>query len=111
MLRNVLKSRKPKKTPLLLKRQRDSRLKLLRQHKEKENLFWKRVLWTDETKIELFSHNHRNHEWRKDGEDYSPKTRVPTVKFGSGSIMIWECFSAKCVGKISVIDGKMNAQK
>ena len=25
--------------------------------------------------------------------------------------MIWGCFSAKGVGKISVIDGKMNAQK
>ena len=25
--------------------------------------------------------------------------------------MIWRCFSAKVVGKISVIDGKMNAQK
>ena len=25
--------------------------------------------------------------------------------------MIWRCFSANSVGKISVIDGKMNAQK
>ena len=25
--------------------------------------------------------------------------------------MIWDCFSAKGEGKISVIDGKMNAQK
>ena len=36
---------------------------------------------------------------------------VPTVKFGGGSIMICGCFSAKSVGKISVIDGKMFAQK
>ena len=49
--------------------------------------------------------------WRKDGEAYSPKNMVPTVKFGGDSIMIWKCFSAKGVGKISVIDGKMNAQK
>ena len=47
----------------------------------------------------------------KDGKAYSPKNMVPTDKFGSCSIKIWECFSAKGVGKISVIDGKMKAQK
>ena len=51
MLKNGLK-----KTPLLLKQHRDVRLKF--PHKEKENWFWERVLWTDDTKIELFSHNH-----------------------------------------------------
>ena len=111
MLRNGLKSRRPKKTPLLLKRHRDERLKFVRQHTVKENSFWERVLWTDETKVEIFGHNHRNYAERKDGKVYSPKNTVPTVKFGGGSIMIWECFLAKCVGKISIIDGKMNAQK
>ena len=59
--------------------------------------------------MELFGHNYWNHVWRKDGEAHSPKNTVPTVKFGS--MMIWGCFSVKGVGKISVIDGKMNAQK
>ena len=103
LLRNGLESRRPKKTPLLLKRYRDARLKFVRRHKEKENSFWERVLWTDETKIELFGHNYRNHVERKDGEAYSPKNTAPTIKFGGGRIMIWECLSAKGVGKISVI--------
>ena len=111
MLRNGLESRRPKKTPLLLKRYRDARLKFVRRHKEKENSFWERVLWTDETKIELFGHNYRNHVERKDGEAFSPKNTAPTIKFGGGRIMIWECFSAKGVGKISVIDCKMNPPK
>ena len=116
VVRNGLKSQGPKKTPFLLKWDRDSKLKFVWKHKEKENSFWERVLWTDETKSELFGHNYRNHNyrnhvWRKDGEAYSPKNTVPTVKFGGGSIMIWRCFSAKGVGEISVIDGKMNAQK
>ena len=111
MLRNGLKSRRLKKTPLLLKRHRDARLKFIRQHKENENSFWERVLWTDESKIELFGHNYRNHVQRKDGEAYAPKNTVPTVKFSGGSIMTWGCFSARSVGKISVIDGKMNALK
>ena len=44
MLRNGLKSRIPKKTPLQLKRHVDARLNFARQHKEKENLFWEREL-------------------------------------------------------------------
>ena len=42
MLRNALKSRRPKKTPPLLKQQRNAKLKFIRQ--EKENSFWERVL-------------------------------------------------------------------
>ena len=49
--------------------------------------------------------------WRKYGDAYSPKNMVPTVKFDGGSIMVWGLVLAKGVGKISVIDGKMNAQK
>ena len=111
MLRNGLKSRRPKKTLFLLKQHRDARSKFVRQHKEKKISFWERVLWTDRTKIEFFGHNYRNHVWRKDGKANSPKSMVPTVKFGGGSIMIWGCFSANGVGKISVVDGKMKAQK
>ena len=103
MLRNGLKSRRVKKTPLLLKRHKDTRLKFERQDSEIENSFWERVLWTDETKIELLTHNYRNNVWRKDGETYSPKNTVLTVKFGGGSIIFWECFSAPDVSKISVI--------
>ena len=111
MQKNGLKSWRPKKTPLQLKQHKDAMLKFVRQHKENENSFWERVLWTDETKIELFGHNYQNHVWTKDSEAHSPKNTVPTVKFGSASIMIWGCFSAKGMGKILVIDGKMNAQK
>ena len=51
MLRNSLKSQRPKKTSPFLKRQRDVRLKFVRQHKEKENSFWERVLWTMKLKL------------------------------------------------------------
>ena len=111
MLTNDLKSRGPKKNPLLLKQHKDVRLKFLRQHKEKENSFRKRVLGTDETKIKLFGHNYQNHVWRKDGKAYSPNNTIITVKFGGSCIIIRGCFSAKGVGKISVIEGKMNTQK
>ena len=35
--------------------------------------------------------------------------RKVSLKFRGGSIMVWEYFSAKSTGNISVIDGRMNA--
>ena len=44
-----------------------------------------KILWSDETKIELFVLNAKRHVWRKPGT-------IPTVKHGGGSIMLWEGF-------------------
>ena len=82
-----------------MKRHRDARLRFVKEHKDKEISFWKEILRADETKIELFGHNNRNHVWRKDGEAYLPKYTVPTVKFGSDSIMIWGVFRPKVLVK------------
>ena len=102
MPRKGLKSQRPKKT-LHLKRHGDACLKFIKKHKETKNSFLERVLWTDETKTELLCHNYQNHELRKDGEAYLPKNTVSTIKFGGGSLIIWGCFSAKGVCKISEI--------
>jgi hypothetical protein len=44
-----------------------------------------KVLWSNETKIELFGLNAKCHIWRKPGT-------IPTVKHGGGSIIVWGCF-------------------
>ena len=105
--RNNLKSRSSWKTPLLLKRHREARLKFVREQMDKEKSYWERVLCTDGSKIELFGRNSINHVWREDEHAFKKKT-IPTVKFGCGSIMVWGCASANGTGNIAVIDGRMN---
>ena len=61
-------------------------------------------LWSDEIKIELFALNAKLHVWRKPGT-------IPTVNYGSGSIMPWGCYSAAGTGRLVRTEGKMNGAK
>ena len=46
-----------------------------------------KILWSDETKIELFGLNAKRHIWRKPGI-------IPTVKYGGGqNHAVWMFFS------------------
>ena len=62
------------------------------------------ILWSDETKIELFVPNAKCHVWRK------PCT-IPTVKHGGGSIMLGGCFSVAGTERLVRAEGKMNRAK
>ncbi|KAI4898042.1 hypothetical protein NFI96_019253 [Prochilodus magdalenae] len=41
---------------------------------------WKKVMWSDETKIELFGINSSRRVWRKKKDEYNLKNTVPPVK-------------------------------
>ena len=63
-----------------------------------------KILWSDETKIELFCLNAKRHIWRKPGT-------IPTVNHSGGSIMLWLCSSAAGTGRLLRIEAKMNGAK
>jgi hypothetical protein len=64
----------------------------------------KKVLWSDETKIELFGLNAKHHVWRKPGTN-------PMVKHRGVSIMLGGMISAAGTGRLVRIEAKMNGEK
>ena len=63
-----------------------------------------KIVWSDETKLELFGLNAKPHIWRKPGT-------IPTVTHGGGSIMLWGCFSVAGTGRLVRIEEKVNRGK
>ena len=72
---------------------------------------WNHVLFTDESKFELFGCNRRQYVRRRKGERYQPQCLVPTVKHGGGSLQVWGCLSSSGVGDLVKINGIMTAEE
>uniref|UniRef100_A0AAY4E3Z2 Uncharacterized protein n=1 Tax=Denticeps clupeoides TaxID=299321 RepID=A0AAY4E3Z2_9TELE len=67
------------------------------------------IIWSDETKMELFGVNAGCHIWRKPGTSHHQANTIPTVKHDGGSIMLWGWFSAARTWRLVRIEGKMTA--
>lgn len=76
---NGLKSCSARKVPLFKKAHDQACLKFANEHINDSERDWEKVLWSDETKIELFGLNSTRRVWRKKNTEYDPKNTIPTV--------------------------------
>ena len=77
-------------------------------HKDWTMEDWKKVIWSDETKINRLGSDGGKWVWKKPGEDLSDRLVEGTLKFGGGSVMMWGCMSWNGIGYSSRIDGRMD---
>jgi transposase len=98
-----------RKRPKLSRVHRRKRLEWAERHASWTLDDWKRVIWTDESKINRFGSDGRVWVWKKAGEGLSDRLVEGTVKFGGGNLMIWGCMLWEGVGFATRIDGRMDA--
>ncbi len=85
-----------------------ARLEFAKTYVTKPQSFWENVLWTDETKVELFGKGHHGTVYRKRNEAFKENNTVPTVKHG-GLKMFWGCFAAAGTGCLDCVNGIMKS--
>ncbi|GFT39113.1 transposable element Tc1 transposase [Trichonephila clavipes] len=74
----------------------------------KTDNFWKKVIFSDESKFNIFGSDGRRTVWRKPNTALDPKNLHPTVKHGGVSVMVWGRMASNGVGNLVFIDGIMD---
>ena len=72
---------------------------------------WDGVIWSDESKFELFRGDGRRWVWRQPHEKYDVDCLIPTVKSGQESLMIWGCFTKNGVGPLVRLNGRITSKE
>ena len=91
LIREGLRGRVPAKKPWISKKNRAARLKFAREHANWTVNQWARILWSDESKNNLFGSDGIRFVRRPAGKRFDKKYTRPTVKH-SASVMPWGIF-------------------
>ena len=95
--------------PLITARNATRRLQWCKERRHWTLEQWKSVVWSDESRYQMWRSDGRVWVWRMPGERCLQECIVPTVKFGGGGIMVWSCFSWYGLGPLVLVAGNMNA--
>lgn len=84
-----LNARRPYVGSVLTRRHRQERLRWGRAHQRFTRRQWSKVLFSDETRIQLHRADGRKRVWRRVGERYRDNCVIERNTWGGGSIHIW----------------------
>jgi len=102
------------KKPFLTKKHIADRLAFARLYRDFTVNDWKRVIFSDESKVCRFGHYGPRKVWLKPYErnDFRarPHQKQRSVKYGGGHVMVWGCIGSFGVGHLGRIVGIMDSQ-
>ena len=106
-----LYDRVARRKPLIKTAHLESNLRNAKNHSGDAEAMWQKVLWSDETKMELFDRNAKCSVCHKSNTAHHPKNTIPIVKHSGGSILLWGCLSSAGTGALVWMEGKMDGAK
>lgn len=98
-----------KKKPLVSEKNRRKRL-FWCYKRRKWTSEWNQVIFSDESRFEIFNNDSQKWVWRKKEEKYEKECLNPTVKKSEG-IMVWGCFCRNKLGPLVIVEGNINSFK
>lgn len=99
-----------KKKPALSDRNVKRRLHFCKTHKNWTVDDWKRVIWSDETKVNRYQSDGKEYYWHRPHDRIQKHHVKETMKHGGGSIMVWGCFTWWNIGPLVRIQGIMKKE-
>ena len=105
-----IQSRKKAKKPFLSKAHKQARLRWAQAHQHWTVDDWKRIIFSDKTKINLWDADRLKYCLRKQDAPLQPFHIEETIKHGGSNLMFWGCMTSKGLGYgCQVYDGTMKA--
>ena len=107
LIDNGIKCFSPIKKPLLRPVHIQKRFSVSRELIKMPESKVKAIIFSDESKFNLFYSDGNQYVWRKPGTGLETRHLEKTIKGNGGSVMVWACFSYHGVGNICIIDQTM----
>jgi len=96
-----------KKVIILSEQNKVKRLEFAKRMITKSDAYFKRIMWTDETKVQGFP----NGEMVKGRSMKSSPLKTPLKSNGGGGVMFWGAISWYAYGPLVVVDGTIDSKK
>jgi hypothetical protein len=109
LIRYGLHGRAARRKPLISKRNQKARRQFAKDQANRQAQDWQRIVFTDETKVNLLASDGRQYVRRSRGEELAPQCMRRTVQGGGGSLMVWGAITADGPGPLVRMEGSVNA--
>ncbi|KAG1035742.1 hypothetical protein G6F43_013177 [Rhizopus delemar] len=100
-----------KKKPLLTEKHKKARSAWAKKHQYWTVHDWRRVIFSDETKINIWGSDDCKCYWKRKCDRLQPHHIDVTVKHGGGGFMLWGCITSEGPGyACQIYNGTMNSE-